>query len=138
MKLTDASLAKLATCHPDLRRVVMHAAKTHDFFVVCGWRGEKDQNLAYDQKRSQVRWPDGKHNRLDEDGVPLSDAVDLVPFDPLTGRTLWEIGPHWGELAAGMFAAASICRVEIAWGGDWPQFKDLPHFQRHEHSTGVR
>ena len=101
-RLGNGSRGRLETCHPLLVAVVERAIiyTPMDFSVVCGWRGEADQNAAADGGASSTRWPDSRHNHLsDEDDVaegyadrtgrPLSLAVDLAPW--IGGRLRWDL-----------------------------------------------
>ena len=45
-----------------------------DCSVLCGHRGEEDQNKAYDSGNSKVKWPNGRHNKKP------SIAVDVAPY----------------------------------------------------------
>lgn len=115
---SQRSLENLATCDERLQRVLVEAIKRMDFAVICGHRGQEEQDRAVAERRSQTPWPLSRHNALP------SLAADCVPY-PV----------DWGDLTAfDMMAVvikqcASDLGVEIVWGGDWLQFKDRPHFQ---------
>lgn len=84
MPLGTLSLARLETCHPELKDVILEASRliddgalapiVNDLAVTCGQRGEADQNAAFAGGFSEKRWPDSKHNRRP------SDAVDVAPY----------------------------------------------------------
>jgi len=117
--LRAGSLAKLGECHPDLVLVVreMVAELTrapgplvHDVSVLCGHRGQVEQDWAYKQGNSKLPWPKSKHNSFP------SRAVDLAPY-PLD----WSDLAAFGELRARMQRAADVVGVKvrfISW--DWP------------------
>jgi peptidoglycan L-alanyl-D-glutamate endopeptidase CwlK len=42
------------------------------------------------------------------------------------GRWDWALYP---KLSDAMKAAAELHDVPIVWGGDWPRFRDGPHFE---------
>jgi len=123
-----SSTQRLATCHPDLQRLFEEVVKIFDCTILTGHRGEVDQNRAFDQGRSKLRWPNGNHNRLP------STAVDVAPY-PI---------PDWtkGVLDFAMFGGyvqgvAANMGIKIRYGGDWngnkrisdENFKDLVHFE---------
>jgi peptidoglycan L-alanyl-D-glutamate endopeptidase CwlK len=53
-------------------------------------------------------------------------AVDLAPV--VDGEVRWD-WPLFDKLAPAMKQAASELGTPITWGGDWPHFKDGPHFE---------
>ena len=131
------SLGRLATCHPLLQtlfgRVIRRADLPHDLSVLCGHRGEAEQEAAYRAGRSRVRWPNSKHNRTP------SHAVDVAPF--LGGAVSWDwryyhaiapvIKTEWALMQAEGLVPAGVA---LEWGGDWTSLKDGPHWQL----TGAR
>lgn len=127
MQLGAGSLAQLATCDPELQRLVREASKTYDrdFSVNCGHRGEKAQNDAVARGASKTPWPLSKHN-----SYPAL-AVDLWVY-PLDGdgdgRPDWGTKPvekeRWEHLRAHMLTTAKRLGIKIrtiSW--------DLPHFE---------
>jgi len=126
--LGDLSKLRLATCHPDLRRLIelvdkgieegdLAYAEIDEIAVLCGYRGEAEQNKAVADGASETPWPRSKHNR-----VP-SDAVDVAVFP-----VKWE-DPAWTKkletlhaYIAGVAHALGIDLFDISW--------DRPHIQR--------
>ncbi len=53
-------------------------------------------------------------------------AVDLAAL--VGGRIRWD-WPLYASLADAMKTAAKELGVAIVWGGDWPRFRDGPHFE---------
>jgi peptidoglycan L-alanyl-D-glutamate endopeptidase CwlK len=121
------SLKQLDTIHPDLRKVLEEAIKTFDFTVICGHRGEAEQNRAVAEGKSQLKWPNSKHNSYP------SRAADCAPY-PI----------DWSEkekarflVMAGHIEAAAIrLGIKVRFGWDFNQnhlnddnFKDLPHVE---------
>ena len=94
--------------------------------MLCGHRGEKEQNEAYDRGNSKVRFPDGRHN------AQPSNAVDVTPY-PVD----WEDLDRMNYFAGIVKGIAYIKGIPIRWGGDWNDntdlkdnsFDDLPHFE---------
>jgi peptidoglycan L-alanyl-D-glutamate endopeptidase CwlK len=91
-----------------------------DLLVVCGMRGEAEQNAAFAKGNSKLKYPHSKHN-----GNP-SRAVDLAPVKD--GKVLWEDLAKFAKIADEMKKLSS----QIVWGGDWVMFKDRPHFELKE------
>lgn len=132
-KLSNTSLDKLATCHEDLIIFCNELIKHYDFTVVCGHRGAEEQNKAFAEGKSKLKYPNGKHNSYP------SKAVDLAP---------WEGKIDWGKnqmiffagLAIGiakMLYQSGMIKHEIISGVDWDNdndiddttFFDAPHFE---------
>ena len=132
----DRSRARLETCHPALRAVMTRALEISpfDLTIVCGWRGEAEQNKAYAEKKSKLRWPQSKHNFM-KDGQPHSLAVDVAPW--VGGTIPWDDRVLFSVMAGVVFAAAKERGVNIRWGGNWSpmwapalnKFPDMPHFE---------
>jgi len=125
MPLGAQSKARLADCHPKLRRVVEAAmarldrARIHgDFTVVCGHRGQAEQERAVAEGKSRQYWPNSRHNTLP------ATAVDLAPYP-----TDWSDTEAFARLAGYVLAVADDLDIELEWGGDWVSFPDRPHFQ---------
>ena len=109
-----------------LQRVFNEVVKHYDCSVICGYRGEVDQNCAYDSNRSTLKYPDSKHNQKP------SMAVDVTPY-PIE----WEDFEGFYHFAGFVKGVATSLGVEIRWGGDWDSdydlhdqiFNDFPHFE---------
>lgn len=89
-KYSIASQSKLDTCHPDLQAIFFYVILGYDNTIVCGHRGQEDQQEAYKNGYSQLQWPDSKHNKYP------SEAVDAVPYE--TNHL------DWGKLQSSNFA----------------------------------
>jgi len=123
------SREQLNTCHPKLVQVLEAAIKKIDFSVIEGHRGEAEQNRAFAEGRSRLRWPNSKHNKMP------SEAVDIwpYPFKP----EYWNQIEVWENLAKVVLECAEELGIKIRWGGDWNQngdwrdekFIDGPHFE---------
>jgi peptidoglycan L-alanyl-D-glutamate endopeptidase CwlK len=120
------SLSKLATCDERLQRVFTEVIKYFDCTVVCGFRGEEEQNEAFRTGKSQKKWPNGEHNKTP------SMAVDVVPF-PIN----WNDPKQMIYFAGFVVGIAAQMGIKIRWGGDWDSdrdlkdqnFNDYPHFE---------
>jgi len=123
-KFSARSLKNLEQCHPLLQLLMYEAIKVTDFSVICGFRGEQEQNEAYARGNSKLKWPQSKHNQTP------SLAVDIVPYpvdwnDERRFRTLGTVVKEiWAQLPEEKKAGWSL-----SWGGDWKTFKDFPHFE---------
>ena len=93
-----------------------------DITVLCGYRGEKDQNAAFDLGNSQIRFPNGNHN------VMPSNAVDVAPFYRQSPHVRWnEIG-DFEKLIKHIKKIAKREKIDIVCGMDW-NMKDYPHIE---------
>jgi peptidoglycan L-alanyl-D-glutamate endopeptidase CwlK len=123
---SDKSLAKLATSDPRLQRVFHEVVRNFDCTILEGHRNKERQNRMVAEGKSQVRWPDGKHNT-----VP-SMAVDVCPY-PI----VWDDRERQTLFAGYVLATAKAMGVNLRWGGDWDRdtevrdngFDDLVHFE---------
>jgi peptidoglycan L-alanyl-D-glutamate endopeptidase CwlK len=124
-KLGKTSLERLATCDEALQILMYEAIKCGpDFAIICGFRDQADQDKAFAQGYSKVKWPNGKHNRNP------SVAVDIAPV--VVGSVIWDDKRLFSALAAHVKECASNLGIEVEWGGDWTDFVDLPHWQLKE------
>lgn len=112
------SRERLSTCDPRIQSVMHEAIKYTDFTVLCGHRGKEEQDSAYRHGFSKVEWPNSKHNTLP------SRAVDIVPY-PID----WQDEGRFHTLADVVKHVAKEMGVKLVWGGDWKNFKDLPHWE---------
>jgi len=137
--------ANLATCHLDLitgRNFVL-AMKIVDLAILWGFRDKAQQNGMFNAvpPASGVEWPDSYHNALDDQGVPLSDALDFAPWVLLPNGKMgvpW-MDTHAFAMVGGLFlAAGSQLDIGITWGGDFDRdgltidhrLGDYGHIQR--------
>lgn len=122
MPLGKKSEEKLATCHPDIQRLVRAVATgvdkgecsgVHDITVVCGHRGQKEQDQAYKDGTSKKQWPGSKHNSLP------SLAVDMAPY-PID----WDDLQSFRNLRSYALDVADKHGIKIrviSW--DWPHYE---------------
>jgi hypothetical protein len=131
--LGKKSAKKLEQATPEMGDVVRLALRWGiiDFSVVETHRNRGRQNRLYILKKSRVKWPKGKHNRLP------SEAIDLVPY--VNGAGSYDRS-HCLVLAGVILAAAAVLGVVIRWGGNWDMdgepvtdqdFQDLVHYEKH-------
>ena len=125
-KFGKTSKRRLATCDDGLQNLFYEVVQHFDCSVIIGHRGEKAQNKAYDEGKSQVRYPKGKHNSNP------STAVDVAPY-PID----WEDRERFIYFAGFVKGIASEMGISLRWGGDWNndtqlsdnKFDDLVHFE---------
>ena len=128
-KFGAKSVERLNTCHPDLIAVFNEVIKHYDCTVTCGYRGEEDQNKAFDEGRSKARYPKGKHNKNP------SVAVDVYPY-PIDFKNYDRLS----HFAGFVFGTAKTMDIDLRWGRAWHDeffvkkddtttFKDYPHFE---------
>ena len=125
-KFGSRSKANLNSCHSDLQKVFNEVIKKVDCSVLCGHRGEEDQNKAFDEGRSKVKYPNGSHN------ADPSYAVDVTPY-PVD----WKDRERQTLFAGYVIGVAQGMGIDLRWGGDWDQdfqvkdntFDDFPHFE---------
>lgn len=120
------SKSALLTCDNRLQRVFNEVIKHYDCIVLEGHRGKDAQNEAYRKGTSQLKWPNGNHNKLP------SRAVDVAPF-PID----WNNRERFVHFAGFVKGIAAQMGILLTWGGDWNDnwnlkdqtFFDLPHFE---------
>ena len=128
-EFSETSKKNLRQCHTDLQKLFNEVIKGWDCSVVCGHRGQEEQDLAYESGKSQVKWPNGKHNKTP------SMAADVVPY-------IKGVGPSWNLRRVYFFAGyvkaiAEELNIQIRCGADWDMdndpedqtFHDPAHFE---------
>lgn len=128
-KFGSTSIKRLETCHEDLQQIFYQVIKHFDCSILEGHRGEEKQNKYFDEGKSKVRYPKGRHN-----AIP-SRAVDVAPY-PID----WDDLDRFYYFAGFVKGIAAMLDIPIRWGGDWDNdtqvkdtgFKDLPHFELKE------
>lgn len=117
----------LAQCHPDLQRIAKELIKEMDVTVICGHRNEADQNAAFRNGYSKLKFPMSKHNKTP------SLAMDVCPYNK---------GIDWEDIAAFELMCERIEKiaerldVKIRLGRDF-SFKDYPHIELLEDETKI-
>ena len=108
---------KLAQVHPTLARWARILRNTHpDAHISCGYRGQADQEEAFNSGHSRAHYGQSAHNLLP------SQAIDL-----------FRIGPHGEAIFDATWfrdVIAPIVRASgLVWGGDWKHIIDMPHVE---------
>ena len=125
-KFGKKSKGKLETCDEDLQELFEVVVKYLDCSVLEGHRNMYYQDKYFNEGKSKLKFPHGKHN------ADPSNAVDVVPY-PVD----WEDTDRMYYFAGFVKGIAAVMGIPIRWGGDWndntevkdTNFKDLPHFE---------
>lgn len=133
-KFGSTSEIRLATCHPDIQKVMREAIKHCDFTVIFGKRTVEEQQELFKKGRALKagKWVKTGATVTNLDGVNKksmhnyspSKAIDIAPY-PID----WNDLGRFREMAEVVKQAAETVNVDIVWGGDWKTFKDYPHFE---------
>ncbi len=125
-EFSERSRKNLGTCHEDLQRLFSEVIKHVDCTILCGYRGIEEQDQAFQEGRSRLRFPQSKHNENP------SLAVDAVPF-PINFNDTRRF-----YLFAGIVRGIAVMmKISIRCGADWDSdlnlndqtFHDLGHFE---------
>ena len=105
-----------------------------DCSISEGHRSKERQNKLYDEKRSKLRYPRGRHNSNP------SKAVDATPY-PVD----YEDRERQPRFAGFVIGIGRSMGYNIRWGGNWDMyeengrwevednnFDDMPHFEIRE------
>lgn len=118
-RLGRHSIDRLETCDKRLQLLIKEAAKDSpfDFIVLCGHRGQEEQNAAYISGHSKKPWPMSKHN------ASPSMAVDVAPW-PID----WDNTAAFKILSDHIQVIADRLGIKIRRGCTF-SFKDWPHHE---------
>lgn len=115
------SSEKLKECHSDIQKLMRRVDEIYPIQVICGHRNEADQNKAFADKKSKLKFPESKHNKKP------SLAVDVVPDPDRNPKTIsWVDITQYEIMCLAIEAAADELDIEIKLGRDF-SFKDYPH-----------
>ena len=120
------SKERLNTCDSKLQKVFNEVIKHVDCSILEGHREKDRQNKLYEEGKTKVKYPNGRHNRQP------SSAVDVTPY-PVD----WKDRERQTLFAGFVIGVASQMGINLRWGGDWDQdfqvvdnrFDDFPHFE---------
>lgn len=117
-KFSQRSLRNLKGVHPDLVKVAVRALEITDidFGVTEGLR-------TVDRQRELVA---AGASRTMNSRHLTGHAIDVVAI--IKGEIRWD-WPLYARLAVHFKKAAHELQVPITWGGDWPRFRDGPHYE---------
>ena len=125
-KFGKRSKEKLRTCNEKLQKVFNEVIKHVDCSVLEGHRSGERQNKLYDEGKTKVKYPNGRHN------ANPSNAVDVTPY-PID----WDDRERQTLFAGFVLGIAKSMDIKLRWGGDWDmdfevqdnRFDDFPHFE---------
>lgn len=120
------SKERLSTCDDKLQKIFNEVIKYVDCSVLEGHRSAERQNKLFDEGKTKVKFPNGRHNSNP------SRAVDVVPY-PID----WDDRERFHLFAGFVIGIAQSMGVKLRWGGDWNmnfevddnKFDDFPHFE---------
>ena len=128
-KFGRKSRERLATCDKKLQKVFNEVIKYVDCSVLEGHRSEERQNKLFEEGKTKVKYPVGRHNSNP------SNAVDVTPY-PVD----WNDRERQTLFAGFVMGVARGMDIRLRWGGDWNmnfkvkdnRFDDFPHFEIRE------
>ena len=120
------SKQNLASWDKRLQKVFNEVIKYVDCSVIEGHRSCARQNKLYEEGKTKVRFPNGRHN------ANPSMAADVVPY-PVD----WNDRERFHLFAGFVLGIARSMGIKLRWGGDWNmnfevddnKFDDFPHFE---------
>lgn len=127
---SKTSKDRLETCHRDLQMLFNTVILKRDCSILCGFRGEREQQAAFRGGMSKVQWPNSKHNRQP------AMAVDVAPYP-----ADWQNRERFVYFAGYVMGVAELLHYEglmhhrLTWGGDFDGDHnpadgwDLVHFE---------
>ena len=131
-KFSRNSEKKLQYLHPNLQNFFRELIKISPYYfsITQGVRTAEEQNKLYQQGRTMpgkiVTNCDGyklkSNHQTKSDG--LGHAGDIAVL--VNNKITWE-EKYYKEVA--ISARILMQKYNIKWGGDWKNFKDLPHFE---------
>ena len=109
----NISKKRLSECAKPIQDLFMKVIEETDmdFSIGTGFRGEKEQNDAYDKGYSQVKFPNSKHNKQP------SEAADVVPY--INGKMDWDTVDNFLHLSEIIKRVASEIGIIIESYRDW-------------------
>ena len=130
-KFGKRSKERLATCDVKLQKVFNEVIKHVDCSVLEGHRSQERQDKLYEEGKTKVKYPDGRHNSSP------SNAVDIAPY-PID----WDDRERQTLFAGFVLGVGKMMGIDLRWGGNWNQhqengnwqvednqFDDFPHFE---------
>jgi peptidoglycan L-alanyl-D-glutamate endopeptidase CwlK len=131
LMIDKISQTRLDDVHPDLKLVMLEAMKKADLDgvtirVTCGVRDAAAQMLAFKSGASKLNGIPKKDGGTGVSEHQKGMAVDVVHM--IGNNPSWS-GASFKIITKYIKDAAKKKGISIVWGGDWPKFVDMPHFQ---------
>lgn len=128
------STAKISQLEPQLQAILHDLIKVMDVTIVWAYRGELEQNIAYDAGKSKLKFPESKHNRMP------ARAVDVAPYSAELRGPDWKDTQRFYYMDGIIRGIAQARGIKIRGGWDWDNdgeirdqdFNDLAHFELEE------
>ena len=133
-RYSKRSKERLSTCDQRLQDLFNEVIKHVDCSITEGHRSKERQNKLYDEKRTKLRYPHGRHNSNP------SKAVDVTPY-PVD----YKDRERQTLFAGFVIGIGRSMGYNIRWGGNWDmyeengrwevednRFDDFPHFEIRE------
>jgi peptidoglycan LD-endopeptidase CwlK len=117
-KLSSASQGRLAGAHQLLQQLFAAVAEDAAILILDGQRGRAAQERAFALGNSRAHFGQSAHN------WSPAIALDVAPA-PLD----WEDTKRFAALAGLVKVKAKAFGIPIVWGGDWPELRDMPHYE---------
>ena len=130
----------LSRTDPRFTPIANRAIRILDFSVTNSYRGRRYQNAAFyaDPQRSQLKFPDSKHNKWPSKAIHFEPYPNPWPDETETDKLVYakQLGRFY--LLAGIIIGIGIeMKIPIRWGGDWnmdgdimdQSFDDLSHYE---------
>ena len=122
---------RLSECHFNLQNLFNEVIKHYNCAVICGRRGEGEQDQAVFEGRSIISYPLSKHNKIP------SQAADVIPWFDERPHIRWRDREAFYFFGGFVLGTTSKLGIKMRWGGDWDKdrdlhdqnFFDLPHFE---------
>lgn len=113
---------KLKGVHEKLQAWFLEAKKEfRNIHIACAWRGQEDQEKAYQEGKTRAHFPFSKHNHTRE-GTPCSLALDV--FQLVDGEAVFD-----SKFYACLNDLNQSLNCPILWGGTFKSIIDRDHFE---------
>lgn len=114
----------LKECHPFFRTVLLKMkAIDRDCHIFYGFRNKSVQDDLFNQGKTEKRWPNSKHNRLDEENNPKSEAIDIFFLESPGKAVFYE--EYYKQLWENL---PKYIKDQLTWGGTFRKY-DGVHFE---------
>jgi peptidoglycan L-alanyl-D-glutamate endopeptidase CwlK len=121
--VNTTSLNKLKTCHPTLIKLAMAVDAVYPIQVICGHRDKAAQDEAEKHGKSELKWPNSRHNKTP------AEALDFVPDPDRNPATISWMDLKEFEIACLVFESkAEELGIKIRLGRDFKAI-DFPHIE---------
>lgn len=131
-RFSRTSEKRMMYLHPNLQKFFIELLEIspYDFSISQGIRTAEEQNKLYQQGRTTlgkiITNCDGykiksKH-QVKSDGFGHAGDIAIL----VDGKVTWE-EKYYKEVAR--VGRVLMQKYNVEWGGDWKNFKDLPHFE---------